>query len=47
MGLVMEISEYVYVVDFGRPIFDGVPSAVRASETVRAAYLGSTELAAG
>jgi ABC-type branched-subunit amino acid transport system ATPase component len=44
MGLVMEISEYVYVVDFGRPIFDGPPAAVRASETVRAAYLGSSEL---
>jgi ABC-type branched-subunit amino acid transport system ATPase component len=44
MGLVMDISEYVYVVDFGRPIFDGSPSAVRDSEVVRAAYLGSSEL---
>jgi ABC-type branched-subunit amino acid transport system ATPase component len=45
MGLVMEISEYVYVIDFGRPIFDGTPPAVRASDVVRAAYLGSTVLA--
>jgi ABC-type branched-subunit amino acid transport system ATPase component len=44
MGLVMDISEYVYVVDFGRPIFDGPPAEVRASEIVRAAYLGSSEL---
>jgi ABC-type branched-subunit amino acid transport system ATPase component len=47
MGLVMDISEYVYVVDFGRPIFDGPPSAVRASDIVRAAYLGSSELVGG
>jgi ABC-type branched-subunit amino acid transport system ATPase component len=45
MGLVMEISEYVYVIDFGRPIFDGTPAAVRASDIVRAAYLGSSDLA--
>ncbi|MCA1844458.1 MAG: ATP-binding cassette domain-containing protein, partial [Actinobacteria bacterium] len=47
MGLVMDISGYVYVVDFGRPIFDGPPAAVRASEIVRAAYLGSSELVTG
>jgi ABC-type branched-subunit amino acid transport system ATPase component len=45
MGLVMDISEYIYVIDFGKPIFDGTPQAVRASEVVRAAYLGSSELA--
>ena len=44
MTLVMEISDYVYVVDFGRPIFDGPPAAVQASDIVRAAYLGSSEL---
>jgi ABC-type branched-subunit amino acid transport system ATPase component len=44
MGLVMDISEYIYVIDFGKPIFDGTPQAVRVSEVVRAAYLGSSEL---
>jgi ABC-type branched-subunit amino acid transport system ATPase component len=41
MSLVMEISEYIYVIDFGRPVFEGTPVEVRRSEVVRAAYLGS------
>jgi len=41
MALVMEVSEYIYVIDFGQPIFEGTPPEVRHSEVVRAAYLGS------
>jgi ABC-type branched-subunit amino acid transport system ATPase component len=41
MSLVMEVSEYIYVIDFGIPIFEGTPPEVRHSEIVRAAYLGS------
>jgi len=41
MSLVMEVSEYIYVIDFGQPIFEGGPAEVRSSEIVRAAYLGS------
>jgi ABC-type branched-subunit amino acid transport system ATPase component len=40
MGLVMRVCDYLYVLDFGRPIFDGEPQAVVASDIVRAAYLG-------
>jgi ABC-type branched-subunit amino acid transport system ATPase component len=41
MSLVMRVCSYIFVLDFGRPIFDGTPSEVAASEVVRAAYLGS------
>jgi ABC-type branched-subunit amino acid transport system ATPase component len=41
MSLVMEVCDYIYVIDFGRPIFEGTPPEVRMSEIVRAAYLGS------
>ena len=41
MGLVMDICEHVYVLDFGRMLFEGAPSEVAASEIVQAAYLGS------
>jgi len=40
MALVMRICHYVYVLDFGRPIFEGQPADVVASDVVRAAYLG-------
>jgi ABC-type branched-subunit amino acid transport system ATPase component len=41
MNLVMRICDYIYVLDFGEPIFEGTPAEVRASNEVRAAYLGS------
>ncbi len=41
MRVVMDVSEFVYVLDFGKLIFEGSPEAVRRSEIVRAAYLGS------
>jgi len=42
MELVMAICDYVYVIEFGRPLFDGTPEAVRSDESVRAAYLGES-----
>ena len=41
MSLVMKVCDYIFVLDFGRPIFDGTPAEVATSEIVRAAYLGS------
>ena len=46
MALVMEVCEHIYVMDFGRPLFDGSPEEVRASDLVQAAYLGSDEVEA-
>ena len=40
MSLVLEICDPIYVLDFGRPLMVGSPAEVRASETVRDAYLG-------
>jgi ABC-type branched-subunit amino acid transport system ATPase component/branched-subunit amino acid ABC-type transport system permease component len=46
MGLVMDICDYIYVLDFGLKIFEGTPSQVAASDQVKAAYLGSESLSA-
>ena len=40
MTLVNEICDYVHVLDFGIPIFEGTPVEMHQSEQVRAAYLG-------
>jgi ABC-type branched-subunit amino acid transport system ATPase component/branched-subunit amino acid ABC-type transport system permease component len=40
MSLVTSICDYVYVLDFGEPIFAGTPSQVLASPVVQQAYLG-------
>jgi ABC-type branched-subunit amino acid transport system ATPase component len=45
MALVMAVCDYIYVIDFGEPIFDGDPKTVAASPDVRAAYLGSESAA--
>ena len=41
MGVVMDISDRVVVLDYGRKIGDGEPAAVRANPDVVAAYLGT------
>ena len=47
MALVMAVSDYIYVIDFGQPIFEGTPHDVRTSDIVRAAYLGSEAVEEG
>jgi ABC-type branched-subunit amino acid transport system ATPase component/ABC-type branched-subunit amino acid transport system permease subunit len=44
MTLVMQVCDYIYVLDFGEEIFAGTPAEVAASEVVRDAYLGSDTL---
>ena len=43
MDLVMNISDYIYVIDFGKLISEGVPSAVQNDQRVIDAYLGVSE----
>ena len=40
MSLVLTICDWIYVIDFGRPLMSGTPAEVRNSAEVRAAYLG-------
>lgn len=42
MGVVMDISDRVVVLDYGRKIGDGRPDEVRANEDVIRAYLGAS-----
>ena len=43
MALVNQVCDYVYVVDFGKNLFDGTAAEVSVSEVVRTAYLGQDE----
>jgi ABC-type branched-subunit amino acid transport system ATPase component len=43
MRLVMDVCQYLYVLDFGLLVFEGTPEQTRASDVVRAAYLGSEQ----
>jgi branched-chain amino acid transport system ATP-binding protein len=42
MSVVMDISDRVVVLDYGRKIADGVPDEVRANQAVVDAYLGAS-----
>jgi ABC-type branched-subunit amino acid transport system ATPase component len=44
MALVMSVCDYIYVLDFGKPIFEGTTVEVANSPIVRAAYLGDEEI---
>jgi ABC-type branched-subunit amino acid transport system ATPase component len=44
VALVRNICSYVYVLEFGKLIFEGPTEEVMASEVVHAAYLGGSHL---
>jgi ABC-type branched-subunit amino acid transport system ATPase component len=46
MALVRQVCAHIYMLDFGRPVFEGSPLEMLASDVVHAAYLGSERVAA-
>jgi branched-chain amino acid transport system ATP-binding protein len=42
MGLVLEVCDYVYVLEFGRLLAEGTAAEVRRNDVVIEAYLGET-----
>ena len=43
MNLVMDISDRIYVIDFGKLISSGTPNTVQSDKKVIDAYLGVAE----
>jgi len=43
MDLVMKISDYIYVIDFGSEIAQGIPEEIQSNQKVIDAYLGVVE----
>ena len=41
LAVVMELCDHIYVLDFGRLIYEGTAADVLSAEIVKAAYLGS------
>lgn len=44
MSLVVTVCDYIYVLDFGKLVYQGTPREVLASEQVQKAYLGTGDL---
>ncbi len=42
MGLVLNVCDYIYVIEFGRKIAEGTPSQIKRNPQVIEAYLGSS-----
>lgn len=43
MNVVMNLSDYIYVVDYGKKIAEGLPHEIQSNKQVAVAYLGESE----